>query len=378
MADIVAPRHEREQSAAEGEIEDKPTEQPSEQPYEQPYPPSWLDRLMDWAQQLPGPAWLFYLGVGLMLVLARTVVAWGDGSVPVGTFFPTHILLASTPPYLLFVLHYLDDRAGVALSDFRPVLTPHDANASYERLHYELTSMPARPTLIWSLTGLVWGVALPTFLLPESQNRLTRQFTSPAASVIDYIVIVLSWVMGLVFVYHTTRQLGLISRIYTQHTSVNIFGTGPLYALSRVAGLTTIALLFLATAYIPLATNWRVDDPLIALTVGVPIPVALVTFVWPLFGAHRLLQQEKARWKGEIAGQMEVVARKLNHQVNTGDMRGIDGLKDALNGLIAERGVVDKVPTWPWEPEVVRGVLTALLLPIAVWGITRVLARVGF
>jgi hypothetical protein len=196
--------------------------------------------------------------------------------------------------------------------------------------------------------------------------------------VVDYVLLVLSWVVGFVVVYHTIRQLRLVSRIYTQHTNVNIFDTGPLYGLSRVAAITTIALLFITSSYVTLAVNWQFDNPIIALTVSVSMLIALVTFVWPLFGAHRLLQQEKARWKGEVARQMEVVARELHHRVNTEGMQGMDALKDALDGLIAERGVLDKVPTWPWEPETVRVVATALLLPVALWVITRVLERLGF
>jgi hypothetical protein len=342
---------------------------------QQLYPPSWINHLTGWVQRVPGPAWLFYLAVTLVLALVRAIAAWSDGSYPVGTFFPAHVVLAGTGGYLLFVLHYLDERAGAALSDFRSVLKVDDA--SYERLRYELTSMPARPALIWSLAGLLFGVAA-TLVLPESQLHALMLFTSPAASVVDYLLIVLGWIAGFVILYHTIRQLSLVSNIYTQHTNVNIFDTGPLYRLSRVAATTTIALLFITFAYVTLATNWQFDNPLEALTVGASMLVALVTFVWPLFGAHRLLQQEKARWKGEVAGQMQALARELHHRVDTNEMQGMDALKDALDGLIAELGVLDKVPTWPWEPETVRLVVTALLLPMVLWVVTRVLERLAF
>jgi len=45
---------------------------------------------------------------------------------------------------------------------------------------------------------------------------------------------------------------------------------------------------------------------------------------------------------------------------------------------VAERGVLDKASTWPWEPESVRAVVTTVLLPVAFWIITRVLERLGF
>src|SRR6266496_981840 len=149
-----------------------------------PYPPSWIDRLMDWVQRLPGPAWLFYLGVTLVLVLIRTIVAWSDGSLPVGTFLPLHIFFVSGGVYLLFLLHYLDDRAGAAFAAFRPVLAD---DTGYERLRYQLTTMPARPTLLWSLPWLVFGAVGALYLVPESVVQSAKLFTSPAAIVVDLV-----------------------------------------------------------------------------------------------------------------------------------------------------------------------------------------------
>jgi hypothetical protein len=357
-----------EQEQAAGAIDNKTASQP--------YPPSWVDRFTDWVQHLPGPAWLFYLGVALVLTIIRTIVAWSDGTYPVGTFFPLHILVASTGVYWLFVLHYLDDTASAALTAFHPVLTV--GHVGYEKLRYQLTTMPARPVLALSFVGLLYGVVILHFLIPEAQLQSLKLYTSPAAFAIDSGLFGLNWIIGFAVVYHTIRQLRLISRIYTQHANVNIFETGPLYALSRVTAMTTIALLFLAFSYVTLAANWQFDNPVIPLTVGVGMLFALVTFVWPLFGAHRLLQQEKARWKGEVARQMEAVARKLHHRVNTDDMQGMDALKDALDGLVVEGGVLDKVSTWPWDPQTLRTVVTALLLPVVIWVITRVLERLGF
>ena len=116
-----------------------------------------------------------------------------------------------------------------------------------------------------------------------------------------------------------------------------------------------------------------------AAAVGWPfVLLAIATFVLPLLGAHRLLQEEKARHKSEVARRMETVTQKLHHRVDIDDMHEMDALKDALDGLAVERGVLDKVSTWPWDPETLRVVVTALLLPVALWVVTRVLERLGF
>jgi hypothetical protein len=40
------------------------------------------------------------------------------------------------------------------------------------------------------------------------------------------------------------------------------------------------------------------------------------------------------------------------------------------------RGAVARLPTWPWSPGLFRGLLTAVLLPIALWFVTWILGLV--
>jgi hypothetical protein len=365
MAQTVA----GEQEQASGAIEEK------EKADGQPYPPSWVDRLTDWVERLPVPAWVFYLGVAVVLALTRAIISWVDGSYPVGTFFPVHILITSTCVYSMLVVHYLDDAADAALADLRPVLNADDAG--YERLRYQITTMPARPVLAWSIVGLVFGLVNQLLLLPEAQRQSLKLYTSPAAFANDSGLSGLNWMMVVVIVYHTIHQLRLVSRIYTERTKVNILETGPLYALSRVTALTAVAILFSIYLYFVFWGNWQIQSaPDLAAFMAFPL-LAIATFVWPLWGAHRLLQKEKAHWKGEVARRMKAVTDKLHHRVDRDDMQGMADLKDALDGLVVERGVLDKVSTWPWEPETLRVVVTALLLPVVIWIITRVLERLG-
>lgn len=349
--------------------------QPVAQPV-QPYPASWVDHLTGWVEQLPGPAWLYYLGVALVLTLIRAIAAWSDGSYPAGTFFPLHVLLAMSSAYFIFSLHYLDDRAGAALADFRPVLNVDDGG--YERLRYQFTTMPARPLFIWSIIGLAFGLVSEPLLVRETQLELFKMYTSPFATVVDIGTAGLIWMMNATFAYHTARQLRLVSRIYTQHTSVNIFETGPLYALSRVTAITAIGVLFTAYMYTAILFNWQFESVADA-SVGIAFAlVALATFVWPLWGAHSLLQHEKAQRKRTVAQRMEGITDELHSRLDKRDLKEMDRFKDAIDSLVAERGVLDKVSTWPWEPETIRAVVTALLLPVVLWAVTRVLERLGF
>jgi len=41
-----------------------------------PYQPSWLNRLAAWITRLPGPHWVYYLVLGLVLFLIQVVALW--------------------------------------------------------------------------------------------------------------------------------------------------------------------------------------------------------------------------------------------------------------------------------------------------------------
>jgi hypothetical protein len=106
--------------------------------------------------------------------------------------------------------------------------------------------------------------------------------------------------------------------------------------------------------------------------------IALATFVWPLLGAHRLLQKEKEQRKSEVSRRIQAASDELHRRADAGDY-GSDtaNINSVIDGLVKEQGVVGKASTWPWDPEAVRAVLTALLLPIVLWLITRILERLG-
>jgi hypothetical protein len=342
----------------------------------QPYPPSWIDRFTNWVQRLPGPAWLFYAGVGIVLSLLRTIVGWNDGSYPVGTFFRIHILDCLNPAYLLLVLHYLDDMAQKSLANFRAVLNVDEPG--YQRLRYQFTTMPSRPVFVLTVIGVIFGLAYIPFLLTEADRQTSKYFTSPAAVALDSLNSVLVTTMMLTFAYHTFHQLRIVSRTYTRHTNVSIFDIGPLYALSRVTAMTTVACLFLGYVDIASYSDLQGNSPVTGVVAVIFVFIALGTFVWPLFGAHRLLQQEKERWKSDVARRMEAVNLELLRRTDAGDYSDAGTMNDAIDSLIKAQGVLGKVSTWPWDPEAVRVVVTAVLLPVGLWIVTRVLERLGF
>jgi hypothetical protein len=62
--------------------------------------------------------------------------------------------------------------------------------------------------------------------------------------------------------------------------------------------------------------------------------------------------------------------------VDSSNLAGVKDVTDALNGINVTRELVAKLPTWPWPPQLLRGFITALLLPILVYLITRYVGQV--
>jgi len=341
-----------------------------------PYKPSWVNRLTGWVRRLPLPAWVFYLSLGIALMLLASLALWVSGMKATSTFL-LYSVTGMSQAYLLALIHYLDNSAETALARFRPVMTVDDAG--YEKLRYQLTTLPARPALIGSCLGI--GYAIAILVLNRMTDGNPAREMSPPLAIVLYVVysILLSWLAALV-AYHTIHQLHMVSLIYTKHTRINLFQLGPMYTLSNLAARTAIGIALPTYLWFWLnfsaPSGLSLSDVIPAIFFG---SIILVTFIWPLLGAHRLLEREKQRLLDEIAQRIETTITELHNRIDTGeldDKRGV--LKDTLDGLVIEQGVIHKLRTWPWRTETVSSVGAAFLLPIIIWVFQRMLTRLGF
>jgi hypothetical protein len=131
---------------------------------------------------------------------------------------------------------------------------------------------------------------------------------------------------------------------------------------------------------------WFAADPSPLLT-NVPFTGAvavfglasIITFALPLLTLHELLAHEKRRLQDENGGQIENIVAELHRRVKVGELAQADKIQALMNSLVAEREVLVKLRTWPWETDTARLVLlTAMLLPMLLWIIQRTLQGLGF
>jgi hypothetical protein len=145
-----------------------------------------------------------------------------------------------------------------------------------------------------------------------------------------------------------------------------------LYAFSGVTARTAIGITIMNVM-------WTITEPQTLsanLTSAVPyLIMALIIFVWPLWGLHRRILIEKRRAIDANGQHWQAITAGLHRDAEAQMIDSATKYRDFLISLDMERSLLKKVPTWPWEPETLRGFLSALALPIVLFLIQYVIGQ---
>lgn len=350
-----------------------------------PYQPSWPDRIVNRVRKLPVPAWLFYLGLAAVIALVETLVKWYDGTYPVGTVWLFHLALALPVPYSLAVRHYINDAAGLALDSSSATLNLDDSACL--DLRYRLTNAPARSTALLTLAAVLLAAMLALIVaLPYGPTRgwslalpaYVKMMTSPVASVSDILLLVGIWAALGANLFWVIRLLRMVHEIYAQYAHVDIYRITSLYAFS---GLTArVALCLLAGLYAANLLYSGANSPTLAMQAFrwaatlLGTAVAAAAFVWPLYGVHRILERQKGILLDENGEKIKSASEMMHQGVAIKKLDEMVPLKHAMDSLVAERGILQGLRTWPWQHETFRWMSTAVLLPVVVFVIQKLIA----
>jgi hypothetical protein len=334
------------------------------------YSSSWYDRFSDWVAQQKIPGWLIYLLFPLIWILLAFLIQALEGSGTIRDWEPIFYISIAQIAYFLYVIQLLDKLALSALDEFRPALNI-DAE-HYPALQRLISTMPARNAL---LSSVLLGSATGLFLLLDiSSGRNSIPYTVQIGSLTSYVLPITSivvWAVNGLFIYHTFHQLGVVSYIYTNLTTVHPFRQRELFAFSRFSAQTAIAIILLN----PL---WIILDPgvvsLVASTIFVLI--GLIAFYLPLAGVHGLLVQEKNSLLSENARLIELVVDRLTAELSAEEPNGLETIDLSLTNLSRAKAEIEAISTWPWRAETIRQLFGAILLPLIIWLIQFFLAQV--
>jgi hypothetical protein len=320
---------------------------------------------------MSGSNWLYYLGLGLVLFFIPSIVYWIEGVFPVGTFLPVQGFIAGVIAFFLAMFHYFDELADASLAALRPALEVSEE--AYQELQYQLTNLPAGLTLISSLITIVIIFLIELMTAPYRIEVLNISLVS--ANLFRFIYFLGWWVMG-AFVYHAVHQLRQINRIYTQHTRVNLFRMKPLYAFSNISALTAGSLAMILYGWMAVAPEVSLADPITFILTLIILLIAVVIFIWPQLGIHNLQAAEKERLLEEANQRFEAIIVELHRRVDDGELDQMNDLRVTMTNLEMEFSTLKRIHTWPWQPETVRWLITALVLPLGLWLIQIVLTRI--
>lgn len=334
------------------------------------YKASWIDRFTGWIRRLPGPSWAYYFGLGVLLFLIPIIVMWAEGTPLNGTVLSAYAFLSGAIVFIFFLLHYLDERVEKAFAVLQPALTINED--VYKLINYQLTTLPAGRTLLASLVAIAL-VFLSEYL--GKPYRLESLSSFPiSAFLLRFFYLACWWVFG-AFLYHTIHQLSMINRIYTSHTQINLFRLKPLYAFSSISALTAGSITVLPYGFLIVNQIESLELSSLILVLLIQL-IAIVTFIWPQLGIHGLQIAEKDRLLDEANQRFETTIHELHRRVDDKQLDKIAELNTTVTTLEKEMNILRKIPTWPWQPETVRWLITALVLPLGLWVIQFVLQRV--
>jgi hypothetical protein len=296
---------------------------------------------------------------------------WLDGGLQFDVLLPVIIFNAFAIPNALALVHLLDHQAVTALDSMRPTLAITEPE--FDDLRYRLSTMPSGPTFI---VGLILVLLL---ILTERLGAVPVRYAAldhlPIFRVVYHVIDKsIPFVFG-PFVYHSIAQLRLVNTIYSNHTRINLFDLKPLYAFSRVTATTAVGLAVSVYGWMALNPELLSDPVGLAGTVVFTI-LAVAVFVWPLAGAHRLMEAEKERMLHDLDLQFGAVFALFNQRIHDGDFSAMESLNGTIASLEIEHRKIRTIPTWPWRPETLRSVLGVLALPPVLSAIQLVVERV--
>jgi hypothetical protein len=333
------------------------------------YPPSWIDRLILWVEQLRGPYWIFYLLATFVIVLVINGGLWIEGSLPVGSLDPENSGFGFLVFYYLFLYHYLTHTASKALHSFRPLLDASDDE--FSKIEQGLTQLPRWIGRLILLFGFGIGV------LSVINDPMYTERVEPLLWLImlDSIITSFLTVTFFAMITRSIRQLLLVNRLQKSATNLNLMNLAPAHAFSSLTARTGIGVIFagVSTYVLEFLTFGSIINPTIYLSFSA---LALAAFVLPVIGIKNRIEDEKEGALERIAVLLQQNFDRLHTIKNDTELQDLEKVKTMADALISERDLLSKVSTWPWNPATLRSFASALLLPIFLWVVTRLLENI--
>jgi len=331
--------------------------------------PGVLSRFLGWVSGLPAGGWWFYpLLYGLVFVLPH-VALWATGQLPVGSIHPLLAVGAFYAPYVMAAIAWINRSSGRAVDAFWPATGWPDEDRELWRRR--LVDTPDR----WDVPAVALGLAVAIIGLASASPAAIGDVDRAAILAALLPSAVLGYVIAPLAIIHSAYQLRTVARIHREATMVDPFDRVSLYAFSSLTARTGVA--YVVIGYYGVTANGAFQEGnIVALLVLVAVfAIGLACFVFPLWGIHDRLVKEKEALIRDVELRLSRLSEEIYRRIDAGQFDATKVVSDALGAVSELRKRIDDVPTWPWRPRVLSGFISALLLPVAIYLITRAVAN---
>jgi hypothetical protein len=330
-----------------------------------------IDSIIDRVERLPVSPLLWIIGLFAAWAVLLNAGLWLAGVLPVGSIDLDVLFAPMIGAYAVGLLIVLDGVAGSALRDFAPALG--DAPAG-RRLARDLRTTPDLQVI---LVVVALEVVITGSYVADPVSRpllLTRPPAGIAVSLLAYWTAIASMS---VLVLRSLRQLWLVSRLHAAADNIDLFNSTANNALSRLTAATAVGIIIFAVPFVIALPNAPRQGSIVSLVTGlIFIALGAAIFVLPLRGMHHRLVVQQRRLLIASAERLKTTIARVHETVETNDMARADELQKTLTSLLSERDVVSRLSTWPWSAGTFRGFASAIVLPVLIWLLIRVLERV--
>jgi len=324
------------------------------------YTPRWLYRLFALIRRLPIRGWALALLVAVLGGAAMHLEAWRQGLLPWGQL---DSYLASTSLYIVVypgIWMVLDQRAWVALKDFFG--SKHKSQARFEAVYADFISLPS----FWANLVFVLGMLLG-FLFYDGVESPFVGRVLPLWDLISWVPI--TGIMLMLF-YRSLRQAFLMPRLFDE-IEVNLFDPSAVYALSRYASQASVALLVINYVLLFASLPNLLSEPIAIVFQIVIISASLAYFFLPLASINQRMRRAKERLLSEIGRDLEEVYARVHGAVRNKKFARVAEMRNSIAALKDELEIIQRKPTWPWQPGTLLNLFTPMLIPVIVYLMQR-------
>jgi hypothetical protein len=245
-------------------------------------------------------------------------------------------------------------------------------NLEFSRIDYELSALPRRLGLLTIPIGFALAAA-SVLGDPTSLEDFVPRTALPYLAAITLAGFVTTTFFCLLL--RSARQLQMVSRLHARATNISLLKLHPTQALSALTAQTAIAvILFLVIGYLldpsSFGTAWDIASYFAVVLLAIAI------FALPLMGMRNHLEVEKLRMLDHISDLLKIASDRLHSNVTSEHYADMKETEAAINALLSERDLISKISTFPWHPTAVRGLASAIVLPLFLWLVTRLLENV--